>query len=59
MLEDGAALKNVVLGAPAADGIHTYGDACLSNIVWTDIGEDALTMKATRTMPPIEWDNAS
>lgn len=44
-LENGATLKNVVLGAPAADGIHTYGDAYLANIVWTDIGEDALTIK--------------
>lgn len=46
-LEDGATLKNVVLGAPAADGIHTYGDAYLQNVVWLDVGEDALTMKAT------------
>jgi pectate lyase C len=44
-LEDGARLVNVVLGAPAADGIHTYGDVTLDNIVWEDIGEDALTIK--------------
>ncbi|GMK40258.1 hypothetical protein PCCS19_33130 [Paenibacillus sp. CCS19] len=49
-LENGATLKNVVLGSPAADGIHTYGNAYLSNIVWTDIGEDALTMKAAGTV---------
>ncbi|WP_309242021.1 pectate lyase [Paenibacillus sp. S150] len=49
-LENGATLKNVVLGSPAADGIHTYGDAYLANIVWTDIGEDALTIKAAGTV---------
>jgi pectate lyase C len=45
-LEAGAKLMNVVLGSPAADGIHCYGDATLENIVWEDIGEDALTIKA-------------
>jgi len=49
-LEAGATLKNVVIGAPAADGIHTYGDATLENIVWEDIGEDALTIKESGTV---------
>ncbi|AUX42355.1 pectate lyase [Sorangium cellulosum] len=49
-LEDGAKLKNVVLGAPAADGIHTYGDVTLENIVWEDIGEDAMTIKESGTV---------
>ncbi|XXX62048.1 pectate lyase [Sorangium sp. So ce128] len=49
-LEDGAKLKNVVLGAPAADGIHTYGNVTLENIVWEDIGEDALTVKKSGTV---------
>jgi pectate lyase C len=49
-LEDGARLINVVLGAPAADGIHTHGDATLKNIVWEDIGEDALTIKESGTV---------
>ncbi|XXT16992.1 pectate lyase [Sorangium sp. So ce429] len=49
-LENGAKLKNVVLGAPAADGIHTYGDVTLENIVWEDIGEDALTVKKSGTV---------
>ncbi|UOQ50484.1 pectate lyase [Gracilibacillus caseinilyticus] len=44
-LEDGATLKNVVIGDPAADGVHTYGDALVQNVVWEDIGEDALTIK--------------
>lgn len=49
-LEDGARLINVVLGSPAADGIHTYGDVTLENIVWEDIGEDAMTIKETGTV---------
>ncbi len=49
-LEDGATLENVVLGGPAADGIHTYGDVTLKNIVWEDIGEDALTIKESGTV---------
>ncbi|ANF96923.1 pectate lyase [Paenibacillus bovis] len=44
-IENGGTLKNVVLGYPAADGVHTYGDANLQNIVWEDIGEDAMTIK--------------
>jgi pectate lyase C len=44
-VEAGGTLKNVVLGSPAADGIHTYGNATLENIVWEDIGEDAMKIK--------------
>ena len=49
-LEDGASLKNVVLGSPAADGIHCYGDVKLQNVTWEDIGEDALTIKESGTV---------
>lgn len=49
-LEDGATLINVVLGSPAADGIHCHGDVTLRNIVWQDIGEDALTIKESGTV---------
>jgi pectate lyase C len=49
-LENGAKLLNVILGSPAADGIHCYGDAALENIVWTDIGEDAMTIKKGGTV---------
>jgi pectate lyase C len=49
-LEDGARLVGVVIGAPAADGIHTHGDVTLENIVWEDIGEDALTIKESGTV---------
>ncbi|PRX19735.1 pectate lyase C [Orenia metallireducens] len=44
-LEDGATLKNVRIGAPGCDGVHTYGDVTVMNVVWEDVGEDALTVK--------------
>lgn len=49
-LENGAKLTNVTLGSPAADGIHTHGNVQLENIVWQDIGEDALTIKESGTV---------
>ncbi|MBJ6631112.1 pectate lyase [Streptomyces sp. I5] len=44
-LADGAVLKNVILGAPAADGIHCEGSCRLQNVWWEDVGEDAATFK--------------
>ncbi|MBO3740890.1 pectate lyase [Actinoplanes flavus] len=44
-LADGAVLKNVVLGAPAADGIHCSGSCTLINVWWENVGEDAATFK--------------
>lgn len=46
----GGTLKNVVIGAPAADGVHTYGNVTLENITWQDVGEDALTIKGSGTV---------
>jgi hypothetical protein len=44
-LADGAVLKNVILGAPAADGIHCSGTCTLQNVWWENVGEDAATFK--------------
>ncbi|GGS57573.1 pectate lyase [Streptomyces griseoviridis] len=46
-LADGAVLKNVVIGSPAADGVHCKGSCTLQNVWWTDVGEDAATFKGT------------
>ncbi|MET8689970.1 pectate lyase [Streptomyces sp. NPDC004732] len=46
-LKDGAVLKNVILGSPAADGIHCQGNCTLQNVWWEDVGEDAATFKGT------------
>jgi len=44
-LEDGAVLRNVILGFPAADGIHCEGQCRLENVWWEDVGEDAATFQ--------------
>ncbi|MET9833079.1 pectate lyase [Streptomyces sp. NPDC006385] len=44
-LAPGAVLKNVILGKPAADGIHCKGSCTLQNVWWEDVGEDAATFR--------------
>jgi len=44
-LAAGSTLKNVILGSPAADGVHCLGTCTLSNVWWEDVGEDAATLK--------------
>nr|WP_308204104.1 pectate lyase [Goodfellowiella coeruleoviolacea] len=46
-LANGATLKNVILGAPAADGVHCTGSCTLINVWWEDVGEDAATFKGS------------
>jgi len=46
-LEDGATLSNVILGDPAADGIHCRGACTLENVWWERVGEDAATFRGT------------
>lgn len=43
--ENGATIQNVIIGAPGADGIHFYNGCNLRNVRWTDVGEDASTVK--------------
>jgi pectate lyase C len=45
-LEVGANLTNCVIEPPAGDGIHVHGDNNVSNIVFTDVGEDAISMRS-------------
>jgi pectate lyase C len=49
-ISGGATVKNVIIGKNGADGIHTYGNATLDNITWTDVGEDAMTIKQAGTV---------
>ncbi|CAD5231366.1 unnamed protein product [Bursaphelenchus xylophilus] len=46
-LEDGATIKNVVIGPKAADGIHCKGSCTIENCWWEDVGEDAATFRGT------------
>jgi pectate lyase C len=44
-LMKGASLKNVTIAYPGCDGVHCYGNNTVTNVVWSDVGEDALTVK--------------
>ncbi|WP_018640205.1 pectate lyase [Parafrankia elaeagni] len=46
-LANGATLQNVILGSPAADGIHCAGTCTLRNVWWEDVGEDAATFRGS------------
>lgn len=43
-IKAGGSLKNVILGSPAADGIHCEGSCTIDNVWWEDVGEDAITL---------------
>ncbi|RYZ10275.1 MAG: pectate lyase [Myxococcales bacterium] len=43
----GGTLKNVIIGAPAADGIHCDGSCTIENVWWEDVGEDAITLSGS------------
>ncbi len=49
-LEKGASLKNVRIAAPGCDGVHCYGNNTVTDVVWEDVGEDALTVKGEGTV---------
>lgn len=48
-VENGATLKNIIIGKPGVDGIHLYNGATLDNITFQDVGEDAVTVKSSGT----------
>jgi len=46
-IKAGGSLKNVILGAPAADGIHCEGSCTIENVWLEDVGEDAITLEGS------------
>ena len=44
---NGGTLQNIIIGNPAADGIHCDGTCTLKNVWWEDVGEDAATLQGT------------
>jgi hypothetical protein len=44
---EGGSVSNVLIGAPAGDGIHCAGSCTLTNVWWLDVGEDAATFLGT------------
>ncbi|MEU9510918.1 pectate lyase [Micromonospora sp. NPDC048170] len=49
VLAPGATLRNVIIGAPAGDGVHCEGNCTLVNVWWEDVGEDAATFRGGTT----------
>ncbi|KAI0075202.1 polysaccharide lyase family 3 protein [Panus rudis PR-1116 ss-1] len=47
LVEDGATVQNVVIGANQAEGIHCLGSCTLKNVWFEDVCEDAITIKQT------------
>ncbi|KAG8780008.1 hypothetical protein FRC12_023567 [Ceratobasidium sp. 428] len=47
ILQSGATLKNVVIGANQAEGVHCLGPCNLYNVWFEDVCEDAITIKQT------------
>ncbi|CAI6100509.1 hypothetical protein V2G26_008116 [Clonostachys chloroleuca] len=45
ILESGATLSNVIIGASQAEGVHCKGTCTLNNVWWADVCEDAATFK--------------
>ena len=46
-IANGGTLQNVLIGAPAGDGVHCLGSCTIRNVWWLDVGEDAATFKGT------------
>ena len=47
-ISNGGTLQNVIIGNPAADGVHCSGSCTLKNVWWEDVGEDAATLLGRR-----------
>ncbi|QRV81229.1 pectate lyase [Ceratobasidium sp. AG-Ba] len=47
ILQSGATLQNVVIGANQAEGVHCLGPCTLKNVWFEDVCEDAITIKQT------------
>ncbi|TYJ57836.1 hypothetical protein B9479_001446 [Cryptococcus floricola] len=45
LLEDGATLKNVIIGEDQIEGVHCLGSCTIENVWWIAVCEDALTFK--------------
>ncbi|MET0343029.1 MAG: pectate lyase, partial [Polyangiales bacterium] len=45
VLAPGASLRNVRFAYPGCEGVHMMGDNELDHVVWTDVGEDAASVR--------------
>ncbi|GAA2868015.1 pectate lyase [Nonomuraea rubra] len=44
---NGGTIQNVIIDAPAGDGIHCLGSCTIRNVWWNDVGEDAATFMSS------------
>ena len=54
---NGGTLQNVIIGAPAADGVHCRGTCTLRNVWWEDVGEDAATLQGSSSSQTMTIEN--
>lgn len=47
---EGGTLQNAILGNNGVDGVHFHGNGTLKNFRWTNVGEDAFTLKESGTI---------
>ncbi|KAK0235669.1 pectate lyase C [Armillaria nabsnona] len=58
LLEEGATLSRVVIGANQAEGVHCLGSCTLSHVWFEDVCEDAITIKQTSGTSRINYGGA-
>ncbi|WP_220446938.1 pectate lyase [Nonomuraea deserti] len=47
VVDNGGTIQNVIIDAPAGDGIHCEGSCTIRNVWWNDVGEDAATFRSS------------
>ncbi|KAF9446763.1 polysaccharide lyase family 3 protein [Macrolepiota fuliginosa MF-IS2] len=58
LLEDGATLSRVVIGANQSEGVHCLGSCTLDHVYFEDVCEDAITIKQTSGTSHINYGGA-
>ncbi|GLB41543.1 putative pectate lyase [Lyophyllum shimeji] len=58
LLEEGATLSRVVIGANQAEGVHCLGSCTLDHVYFEDVCEDAITIKQTSGTSRINYGGA-
>ncbi|KAJ3040395.1 hypothetical protein HDV00_010949 [Rhizophlyctis rosea] len=53
LLQDGATLSNVIIGADQGEGVYCLGACTVKNVWWEDVCEDALTIKGSGSVTVI------
>ncbi|KAK7461364.1 hypothetical protein VKT23_008541 [Stygiomarasmius scandens] len=58
LLEEGATLSRVIIGANQAEGVHCLGSCTLDHVYFEDVCEDAITIKQTSGTSRINYGGA-